>query len=427
MVQVPSLFMVRSDRSLDELCRVVRSYLEWNGISVATHANRPGNSDEGAILGLIERSDVFLVLQKGELGDAWSVRQFEHALSAGKRIVRVAVADDRQANDGVDVTLHSVEPSVSALRSLWSVIVSEPVAPDQEFADLKVSDADWHALVEGARSAAGIMGSSSSSPQPEGQSWSGGTLREWCDGIAEPVERSVARCAVLTALLRGMRRNQDGAGQPSDARPLWTFVRAAVDCSFRRAQVSSQGFYCVPLFSVVRQGQIEELLRLHIWPANGAAAEEETGGAFSVHSHQPHATSWVLTGGLHNRVHRVRQWPVATTRSQRLFAVSWDGRRSYSVAHRQSSLRDTGVPVSVVLDHEAMFTAGHSYTVPAGQFHETGRMDSSPVVTLFYFDARIGWFENAGVVGPTAAHVPVAKAKETVDVAPLLREIDLGD
>jgi hypothetical protein len=238
----------------------------------------------------------------------------------------------------------------------------------------------------------------------------------------------VVRCAVVTALLRRMRRSQDGIGDPSDARPLWTLIRAALSDPdvARRATASSQGFYCIPLFSVVRHGRIEELLRLHIWPGETEKEQAASAHPFSVHSHQPHATSWVLSGGLRNRVHQVREWPPGTGEAHGLFSVSWDGRRSYSLGHRQSSLRNTGVPVSVTVDHEARFRAGHSYVVPAGEFHETEQMGDPLTATLFYFDATIGWLENAGVVGPASVKPAAATAKDTVEAAPLLREVDIA-
>lgn len=387
----------------DDLARVVRAYLGWNGLRVGTSAACP--------------SDVLVVLQTPE-PEPSLVRLTERAEAAGTPVVRVVVSAGHRSVRG-DLVLHSAEPGESALRSLWSATVS--VQHDRDLSRLVVSPAEWADLVDGARAAAGLTRWEGPPPDAEPR-WDGWTLLSQCDELADPVERSVVRCAVVTALLRSMRRKQDGIGDPSDARPLWSLIRAALGdpAAARRATASSQGFFSIPLFSVVRHGRIEELLRLHVWPGVGEPVPQP----FSVHSHQPHATSWVLAGGLRNRVHRVREWPPGATESHRLYSVSWDGRRSYSLGHRQSSLRDTGVPVAVTPDHEALFRAGHSYVVPAGEFHESEQLADQLTATLFYFDATIGWLENAGVVGPVSAQRPAATAKQPVDAAPLLRAVD---
>lgn len=435
-----TVFVTQAGRLPYRCAALVRDYLRWHGLHVRSATDCPPGSDEGAVLDLIGRAEVLVVLQgEGVAGDdaTWLTSQVRHAESTETRVVRVEF--DRHGGrsrtacpppgNRPDVVVHTAEPSESGLRSVLSTVLSVPFELDRDLSELVISQGDWRRLVDGARAAEGES-ESAAVPSPWNQSSDDGVLQHgrsllaWSDGLTDPPLRSTARRAMLAALLNGFAHSDSG---PTDARPLWMFVRDAVADAggALRATVSAQGFYSVPLFSVVRHGRIEELLRLHVWPAATAAATPPPPHAFSVHSHQSHATSWVLTGGLRNRAYRIREWPVENG-SHNLFSVSWDGKRSYSLSHRQSRLRDTGVPISVALDNEASFLAGQRYSVPAGQFHDTARATdpATPTATLFYFDATIGWLERAGVAGLTSAEPPAFHPKESVATAPLVRELD---
>src|SRR5262249_31714071 len=175
-----------------------------------------------------------------------------------------------------------------------------------------VTVAEWRRLLGGVRAAAGV--DLTGPPDSDTASWmrlraesahvGGAKLMAMCDELPDVTHQSMARRAIVVGLLRSMARNTDGRA-PTDVRPLWRLLRPTLDVSSGipiRATVGSQGFYVIPLFSVVRQGRIEELLRLHVWPGGKTAgaptavsAEDHVGGTapLSVHTHQPPSTSSV--------------------------------------------------------------------------------------------------------------------------------------
>jgi hypothetical protein len=55
---------------------------------------------------------------------------------------------------------------------------------------------------------------------------------------------------------------------------------------------SSQGFYAVPLWSQMKDGDIEELFRLHVWIPDGKERISDS----NIHTHQAFAQGWILTG-----------------------------------------------------------------------------------------------------------------------------------
>jgi hypothetical protein len=112
----------------------------------------------------------------------------------------------------------------------------------------------------------------------------------------------------------------------------------------------------------------------------------------------------VLAGQLENKTYSVVQAPhcLPETESVNLFQLSSADRRSYSIDPQQSPVKNTGRAVAATPECAAVFSAGQSYTVAAGEFHETTIDGEAPVppVSLFFFDATRGWDEDAAVIGP---------------------------
>ena len=463
-----------------ELLEVVRAYLGWQGLQVFCDSEHSaGGRSEDGILDSIGRAEVFLFIGSSESvmrdgREELLARRFDHALATGSGIVVVDVFDrlprprpGADATDSLaagirstlgrhvdepDVTFYSAEPSESALRSLLGVTLSSSLRLDRDLSGFTTTIAEWRMLLCGVQAAVEVgltepVDSDSYAwmrTEVESARIGGDKLIEMCEKLPDVAHRSMARRAIVVGLLRSLARPEDtGIRAPTDVRPLWRLLQPALDVSSGiplSATLGSQGFYVIPLFSLVRHGRIEELLRLHVWPgettegAPAALSAEDhadsfsgTAGPFSVHSHQPYATSWVLSGGVRNCVYCVREWPSGSPgpKSHNIFRVAWDGDSSYSLGHRQSSLRNTQLPVSVALDNVALFRAGHSYVVPAGEFHSTAALGTrpTPTATLFYFDATVGWLAKAGVVGPASVERSALHKKFAVDGVPLIDSV----
>jgi len=170
------------------------------------------------------------------------------------------------------------------------------------------------------------------------------------------------------------------------------------------------------LMATQERGRIKEMLRLHVWPWHprdrdvddhgrvALPANTQRSNRFSIHSHQAHATSWVLAGQLENKTYSVVPMPYVLpgTESVNLFQLSPDDRRRFSFHQPQSPVKNTGRAAAATPACSAIFSAGQSYTVAAGEFHETtiDRETPTPPVSLFFFDATRGWDEDAAVIGP---------------------------
>lgn len=55
---------------------------------------------------------------------------------------------------------------------------------------------------------------------------------------------------------------------------------------------SSQGFLAVPLWSLIKDGNIDELFRFHVWQPDGSRGTPE----IAIHKHQSFIQSWILAG-----------------------------------------------------------------------------------------------------------------------------------
>ena len=97
---------------------------------------------------------------------------------------------------------------------------------------------------------------------------------------------------VLAYLLQSGRHNVEA--DEADLDLVWSIVQNAladVSVSYTVSR-SAQGFLAIPLWSVIKDGNIEELFRLHVWLPDGKRGIPD----FAIHAHQPFAEGWILTG-----------------------------------------------------------------------------------------------------------------------------------
>ncbi|KAE8165156.1 hypothetical protein BDV40DRAFT_309614 [Aspergillus tamarii] len=221
--------------------------------------------------------------------------------------------------------------------------------------------------------------------------------------------RHLADLVLAIALLRESGRSTDNPGLPAvseaDLTIAWNMIRGVLLSDvFRnsnvRASRSAQGFLSVPLCSIVRNGNIEELFRLHVWLPDKQRGVPE----FAVHSHQPFGQSWVLAGaGVDHSydVNPTTDYAAATHATYRLVwqdAKSTD--KSYKTHQISSTVENTGNLVRVTATSSNRHTRNMSYSIPAAAFHRTEVASDTLHATLFFFDASRGFVKDAPVLGP---------------------------
>ncbi|KAF9881650.1 hypothetical protein CkaCkLH20_00796 [Colletotrichum karsti] len=219
----------------------------------------------------------------------------------------------------------------------------------------------------------------------------------------------IASLTLLVSFLRESSRH-DQVVSPSDLSQCWDMVRNAAmfdDGASRglfTASRSAQGFLAIPLCSLVKDGNLDELIRVHVWMPDGMRGNPD----FAVHSHQPFAQSWILAGeGLD---HSYEVEPVTNTNdaTHAKFALAWSGSDAQSKSHDKtytahqtySIVENTGELRKATEISSELHETNTTYSIPAAAFHRSEVSPDSLHATFFFFDAHRGFVKDAGVLGP---------------------------
>ncbi|KAI0904145.1 hypothetical protein F4823DRAFT_232738 [Ustulina deusta] len=219
---------------------------------------------------------------------------------------------------------------------------------------------------------------------------------------------SVSRRLAKLALAIGFLRQQGRRGVATTATELglaWNLVRDALDSDVDgelqcKATRSAQGFLAIALCSIVNNGAIDELFRLHVWEPLGHRGDPR----FAVHSHQVFAQSWILAG--EGTEHSYEGGPVDNDAdaTHATYSLSWsDGNNSdssYKLNQISSTIRNTGDLMRCVPKRSVTHTVGDCYSIAAAEFHHVEVPPQKVHATLFFFDASRGYVDDAGVLGP---------------------------
>jgi hypothetical protein len=233
---------------------------------------------------------------------------------------------------------------------------------------------------------------------------------EWRAAIASSSENNkegvqqLAQITLAVALLREKaRRGLDVDTASLDT--IWSLIhKAIISAQGTKLQLlvcrSAQGFLAVPLCSLLKDGRIEELWRLHTWLPDGRRGEFEV----CIHAHQPFAQSWTLLGHGTNcnfKVDSPDDPSLTTHATYGCCYVAEDGKLSGSGYLRMSStIRNTGRLVRVTPGSREPHSRDMTYSVPAGAYHRSIVSGSRVHATFFVFDAHRGYVDNTAVLGP---------------------------
>jgi hypothetical protein len=196
---------------------------------------------------------------------------------------------------------------------------------------------------------------------------------------------------------------------------------------------SAQGFLAVPICSLIADGNIEELFRIHVWLPDGQRGNKD----MNIHSHQCFAHSWILAGKAIDRAYTGEKASYEdATHSE--YSLAWNSGNGASTAYKTHQISSTVVNAQRYRKAELTETRKHSagmyYTVPHASFHATEVDPNSYHATLFFFDASRGFEKDAPVLGPRDAesytHVrenPKVTATDLITAVDLIRRGEACD
>jgi hypothetical protein len=185
------------------------------------------------------------------------------------------------------------------------------------------------------------------------------------------------------------------------------------------ASIGSQGFLSIPIYHSERGKDDFDFLRLHIWDKSLEKwIDTNKRDNFSIHSHQFHAQSWILNGGITNYSYSVQETPSVTDFNY--FKIQWNNSEN-SVNRKTSKAINTGNYADVSLIKKDIFLPGDTYTVNAGEFHKSGASGQEVLTsTLFLFSSNKGRVYTSNVVGPSRMEESEINRKVKINALPLL-------
>jgi hypothetical protein len=251
----------------------------------------------------------------------------------------------------------------------------------------------------------------------------------------------LARLVTAVSVLRHRSRHQRYVAEPNikpeELEKLWSIINQAL-ISLPNVPVSrsSQGFLTVPLCSVIKDGDIEELLRFHVWLPDGRRGPP---GA-DTHAHQPYAQSWVLAGSGRDYSYVAEPASDREDATHAKYEVVWtplnggdEAARKYATHLKLSSIRNTGVLVKLSEIATAVHARNDTYVVPAGVYHRSDVPPEGFHATFFYFDSSRGFIKDACALGPVDGSISTAardvqgiSAKSLVDAVNNVRAWEIA-
>jgi hypothetical protein len=240
------------------------------------------------------------------------------------------------------------------------------------------------------------------------------SFTQWYRMLADDLEtnedgvRQLAQVTLAVALLRERARCNlvvDRTGIDK----IWSLIYDAIVSApgtvlhFTVAR-SAQGFLSIPLCSLLENGQIDELWRLHAWMPDYERGAEEV----CIHAHQPFGQSWILLGSGTDHTFEIDDPDdpsLATHAVYEPYYTSEPGKQSANASNYQtfqiaSTVRNTGRLLRVKPTAQSSHSRDMTYSVPGGVYHRSEVPGNRLHATLFVFDSQRGFDINAGVVGP---------------------------
>lgn len=259
----------------------------------------------------------------------------------------------------------------------------------------------------------------------------GPSFRDWAEAFGttpdhysrDPVTPLIQ--TILGVALLREKLHHDTSASPIELNTIWSLIHRAIITSATDGVLkfnvsrSAQGCLVITLCSLVIDGKIEELWRLHIWLPDGERGLD----AVSVHSHQCFGRSWILAGSgtdvVWDSFDVASSDPSDATHAK--YALTWaaaDGASTGAdfTTHQQSStIWNTGKLVKLQLKSRTTHSRDMSYSIPCNTYHESLVPGGLVHATLFVFDSSRGYEADAAVLGPETG-TEFTQVRETPEI-----------
>ncbi|ORX96346.1 hypothetical protein BCR34DRAFT_549328 [Clohesyomyces aquaticus] len=235
--------------------------------------------------------------------------------------------------------------------------------------------------------------------------------------------------AIALAFLRASGR-QNLLVSSTDLDQIWSLLKDGLHCAELAWKItrSGHGSHAIPLWSLVEDGHIRELIRLHIWLPDTGREDPD----FAVQEHQQFAQSWVLAG--EGTVHTFDVTSAHEGNATHAgYTVSWkatkeeEGGRAYEIHSKSSTATTTGKLVGVLPRDSALRTRNMSYHIPHGVFHRIDVEPDALHATILSFDSSYGYNIDVSVLGPISQRTYTNDRKaadfKSAEIANLIEEL----
>ncbi|KAI6090585.1 hypothetical protein F4821DRAFT_20753 [Hypoxylon rubiginosum] len=256
-------------------------------------------------------------------------------------------------------------------------------------------------------------------------------INEWLSSAAAQFSEDLESHALLDliigiAYMRARGRQSNASKDPRSLKFIWSLVhRALLRTTVFKTSRSAGGFIFVPLCSLIKDGAIDELWRLHVWLPDGIRGSTD----FKIHDHNAYGQSWVLTGEGTN--HRWLVEPAdEETATHSEYRLAWnDGKKCDSnYKTHQVSATVTNVYKYLKVTHLSAEKEQRdmTYAVSQREWHSSEVAPEAVFATLFFFDAYRGANRDAAILGPKDRKSSTTE-KAAVGITPgqLIRIVEL--
>lgn len=171
---------------------------------------------------------------------------------------------------------------------------------------------------------------------------------------------------------------------------------------FVQQTLFAQGPIAAPLWSIIRDGNIDELWRFHVWFRDGWRGKSE----YAFQSHWPYSQSWILAGQGADHCHDIEQVQDLASVTDAEYALNWNDAKSLSTTYKTHQkylmVSNTGQLVKATPTTFETHGRNMTYVIKHALFH---RSEVAPdmlhaIIIFFFFDSARGFFKDAGVLGP---------------------------